>query len=369
MPRVEEIARRKFKTPPKVEARSRDQVRQFLERSFNEGRAAQQLVGQEAAYKRLGMLPDTLKLRELMVELLTEQIVGFYDPGSKTLYVVDSIADPMLGLVVSHELDHSLQDQYTNLDSLQKAELSNDETGAVQSVLEGEAEYVRMSHLIGESNMAGGLPGGWDRVRQEIRNNQSAMPHFASAPLLIQETLLFPYLSGIEFVRRVRQANQDAFPLNALPRSTEQIMHSEAYAAATRDDPTTVTLPAPRGATVIYENNLGEFETRLFLYQHLQDQQGAYRGATGWDGDRYALLQTPQGEALVWVSVWDSSVEAGEFHDLLTRVIAERKKVPGRAMGTTTVEIQGRPAVIFTDAPAGVDARALIPIGGVKLGQ
>ena len=161
-----------------------------------------------------------------------------------------------------------------------------------------------------------------------------------------------------------------------MPTSSEQILHPGLYLGQ-RDEPTTVTLPPLRGAT-IHENTLGEFATRLFLYEHLRDQQGATSGATGWDGDRFALVRTTRGEGLVWVSVWDSTIDAGDFYNLLDRTIDRRYgpsvarpypglasargmangrayTVGGRAVGVATGEVSGRPVVVYVDLPAGDD--------------
>ena len=49
-----------------------------------------------------------MQLRPFLLDLLAEQIVGYYDPGTKVLYVVKG-ADPMMASVtVSHELVHAL---------------------------------------------------------------------------------------------------------------------------------------------------------------------------------------------------------------------------------------------------------------------
>src|SRR5437773_6340931 len=144
-----------------------------------------------------------------------------------------------------------------------------------------------------------------------------------------------------------------------MPVSTEQIIHPAAF-FVTKDNPTRVTLGTLSNATKVYENDLGEFETRLFLFQHLNDQNEAVRGATGWDGDRYAVVNTPQGQGIVWLTVWDSPVEAGEFFHLAGIAVEKRystkaaagstdlvKKYAGagRVVQLSTMEIQGRPAV------------------------
>ena len=364
IPLIEKGTGLKFKRPPKVEARSKAQVREFVLAQINKPLAQREMSGQEAAYKRFGMISDTLNLRQYLVGLLEEQIVGYYDPSTDLLYIVEGSPDDIVGLTITHELVHALQDQYVDLEAMQNVEGENDRQTASQAVFEGQAVYEQIAAMLGGGNVAVNLPGGWDRVREMIRENQASMPIFARAPLVIQETLIFPYLSGAEFIRGFKTRNPTGTPYADMPVSTEQILHPSAY-FGTRDHPTRVTLGSVRG-TKRYENTLGEFETRLFLFQHTEDQNDAIRGATGWDGDRYALVDTPAGEALVWVTVWDSAVEAGEFREIMVAAIESKTKVGGTAESETvrvysnegrtvrlvTAEVGGRPLVIYTDAPS-----------------
>src|SRR5215217_1726968 len=121
IPRIEQSTGLKFKAPPKLEVRTRDQVRDFLLKQFDEATPTAQLVGEEKAYKLLGLIPDTMSLRAFFVRVLTEQVVGYYDPKAKTLYVVEGADEQVVGITITHELIHALQDQYVNLDSIQKS--------------------------------------------------------------------------------------------------------------------------------------------------------------------------------------------------------------------------------------------------------
>lgn len=380
IPLIEKGTGLKFKRPPKVEARTKAQVREFVLAQITKPLAQREMAGQEAAYKRFGMIPDTLDLRQYLLGLLEEQIVGYYDPATEVLYIVEGSPDDIVGLTITHELVHALQDQYVDLEAHQNVEGENDRQAAAQAVFEGQAVYEQIAAMLGGGNVAVNLPGGWDRVREMIRENQASMPIFARAPLVIQETLIFPYLSGAEFIRGYKTRNPTGTPYDDMPVSTEQILHPAAY-FGTRDHPTRITLGTLRG-TKRYENTLGEFETRLFLYQHTEDQNDAIRGATGWDGDRYALIDTPAGEALVWVTVWDSAVEAGEFREIMVSALEEKTLVGGTAESETvrvynnggrtvrlvTAEVGGRPLVIYSDAPASV-AGELIDVTQIKLDE
>ena len=138
-------------------------------------------------------------------------------------------------------------------------------------------------------------------MRSTIRQGLQAQAVFTSAPMVIQETLIFPYVNGADFVRRFKAQRPGKLPFDSLPVSTEQLMHDAAYFGSPPDLPSEITLPAIPGT--IDENDFGEFGTRLFVFQHTRDQDRSIRASNGWDGDRYALVKTPQGNALVWATV------------------------------------------------------------------
>jgi hypothetical protein len=111
---------------------------------------------------------------------------------------------------------------------------------------------------------------------------------------------------------------------------------------------------------VRYENTLGEFQTRVYLNEQLNDQNAAVRGAAGWAGDRYQVLDVPGGTAMIWVSIWDNPVDAAQFVDLLSQTATARFGA-AKAHGTWTrgtrtvtiapVEIHGRPGALYLDTP------------------
>jgi hypothetical protein len=380
VPRIEHATGLRFRTPPKLELRTKEQVRDFLLKQFDEETPAAELRGEEAAYKLLGMIPDSMDLRKFLIAVLSEQVVGYYDPATKVLYVVQGADEKLAGITITHELVHALQDQYVNLDSIQHATSDNDRLAAAQAVIEGQAQYEQLSIMLGGSENIALRIGGSDRIREMIRENQSAMPVFATAPMVIQESLLFPYLAGADFVQRFEEKRGKANPLEHLPVSTEQILHTDAYFGNPPDEPSTVTLPAPRGASAMYENNLGEFGARLLLYQFLHDQELSARAASGWDGDRYVVLQGASGRGIVWVSVWDSALQAATYSDALTRAMARRTGAAERNVGTggatftpkgRTVSILpetigGRPAIIYSDLPDGISA-GVIDAGTIRI--
>ncbi|MDQ3996824.1 MAG: hypothetical protein M3303_07365 [Gemmatimonadota bacterium] len=383
IPQIERSTGLKFKTPPKVEVRTKAQVREFVLGKFNEEQPAQELAAEEIVYKTLGLIPQGLDLRKFLLDLYTEQIVGFYDPAKKVLYVVEGAPREIANITVAHELIHALQDQYLNLDSLQRATGDADRTLAAQAVIEGQATYEQMISMVGgEANIAARLPGGWDQVRQMIREARNEMPIFATAPILIQEVLIFPYLSGAEFVRRFKEQRPGQSPLANLPASTEQVLQTSAFFGQRTDLPTRVTLPAPSAGERVYENNVGEFGIRVFVYEHGKDQNTALRAATGWDGDRYVLVRTPGGHGIAWVTVWDTAVDAAEFAGALAETVLQRYggtpvgppggvrsfTGSGRSVRISPAERGGRTIVMYTDVPAG-QSLDVLDLTRVTLGE
>jgi hypothetical protein len=378
VPKIETATGLKFKSAPKLEERDKDQVRKFLEDKFNESLPASELAGQQSALRLLGLIPDTMQLRPFLLDLLSEQIVGYYDPRTKVLYVVKGADPTMASVTVTHELIHALQDQYVNLDSIQNLHGDGDRSAAAQAVIEGQAVYEQLR--IATNGDWSVIPGGWSGIRESVRKNSAQMPLFSRAPLYIQETLVFPYLSGADFAKRLEETSPNQQPFTRMPESTEQVMHPRAYESDPPDAPTTVTLPVLRGATRVYDDVFGEFGARIFLFDHLRDQAAAVRGANGWDGDRLMVVRTPKGEGLVWCTLWDSALDAGEFGDLVKSSINRRfgnqreRLVPGgtefsgtaRTIRVTGGEIAGRSYVLYVDVPAGASAD-LVDVGGIRL--
>jgi hypothetical protein len=350
MPLVSQAAQLSFKREPPVRRRSRAQVHDYVVHKFDQDLPPGELAGLESALRLFGLIPPTLALRSTMIDLLTEQIAGYYDPDSNALYIPADIEPFQLRVVVSHELVHALQDQYIRLDSIMSQQGRNDRRSAAQAVLEGQATFAQIPVLMPEQR-PDTFPVGWFWSQRVVAARQQAqMAQFASAPLWIREGLIFPYLGGADFVVWFRRNRPGRSVLSAMPTSTEQILHPDRYAAG--DQPTEVVFSEPAPDAVRYEDGLGEFETRLLLEQHLGDETEAALLATGWDGDRYQVLGRGA-DALVWYSVWDDARAADRFAEGLERAWNKRR-TGGRADRRSEIKritIDGRPVVRLVDAP------------------
>src|SRR5262249_57865081 len=62
-----------------------------------------------------GLLAPEFRLKEFVLDLLTEQAAGYYDPKQQTFFIADWLPQLAQKPVMAHELVHALQDQYYDL--------------------------------------------------------------------------------------------------------------------------------------------------------------------------------------------------------------------------------------------------------------
>jgi hypothetical protein len=350
---AERVTGLRFKRPVAVRLRTRDQVRAYIIHKFDQDLPPRELAGAEAAYKLFGLIPDSLDLRHTIVDLLTEQVAGYYDPDSAALFIPTDQGDPAkVRLVASHELVHALQDQYLPLDSIINQHGANDRRSAAQAVLEGQATFYQISILMPEQHPES-LPEHWFwRQREAMAQLQAEMPAFSGAPLWLRETLIFPYLGGADFISWYVRTYPGREPYGPdMPVSTEQILHPDRYAA--RDEPVVLSFAGPVGDTVRYEDGLGEFETGLLFSELLRDstEDRSRAAAEGWGGDRYRVYGA-HADALVWYSVWDDATARDRFVRTLTSAWTARQAGnAGRRYRVEALTIDGRPGARLVDAP------------------
>lgn len=364
MPGVERATGLRFKQTPHVGRRTREQVRDYIVRKLDTETPPAELAALQAAYRLFGFIADTVDLRAAVLNLLGEQIAGYYDPDSSTLFVVADVDSFLLRTTLSHELVHALQHQYLPLDSLLRVKRQNDRTHAAQSVLEGQATLAQTLVMMPELKRED-LPSFWEQ-RTVLNQQQAQMKEYAGAPLWLRETLVFPYLAGADFVRWYESQHPAQHPFgNAMPRSTEQILHPDRYAAG--DRPVDLAFEGNAPDTVRYEDGLGELEIRLLFQQLLGDPTGlrATPLAEGWGGDRYQVFGADSTQlALVWYSVWDEAAAADRFDRSLKRAWQARQR-PGRIAKIERLTISGRHGVRLVDAPQGWSGWTRLPLAQV----
>lgn len=359
---VERAAGLTFRSPPRSAIRSREQVRAYLIAKLDEELPPARLRGLESAYRLFGLLPDTLALRSLLLELYAEQVAGYYDPDSATLFGVAGADRAQLRLVLAHEMVHALQGQYLPLDSILQSTASNDRLTAAQSVLEGQATLASIAVLAPGHDVAS-TPQFWELYRDQVSAQQSAMPVFARAPLVVREALIFPYLDGAKFMHWWETSGpKDTLPYGPrMPVSTEQILHPDRYARG--DAPVPVRFAPDSGIT--YEDALGENEIRVLLAALAGSDEVQTVVPIGWGGDRFRVYDAPGGSALVWYVVWDDRSAADRFLRAAGPALQRTARVGYRAE-LLAVTIDGRPAIRYALAPAGWARWGAVPAVSVR---
>ncbi len=314
LPRVETYAALESKRVPVVSRASARTLEAYLLERLESEFPGDSLENLALAYELFGLIPDTIDVRRLLVDLMLEQAVGFYDPARDVLFIREDAPAELLDAVVAHELVHALQDQAADLDSLLHAVTRNDARSAIQAAIEGQATVAMFAYQLGTPSDE--LPELGPEMAA-VMADPATFPRLAAAPAVVREPLLFAYLGGARYVQRLWRLRPDKpAPLGEwLPESTEQLLHTEKLLER-RDSPTPVSMGEPVGGwRVKYAGDLGELETRIYFEEHLGNGRLAASAAAGWDGDAYAVLVRGADLALVWYTVWDDELDADEFVD------------------------------------------------------
>jgi len=294
---------------------SRDELRQKLVEDFEEDRGDVN-ISQEILVL-LDMMEEEQDLYTILLDLNTEEILGFYDYEENEIYVISNVVQlgPVDKITYAHEFTHALQDQHFDLSSLGLDNEDNSDLAmAVSSLVEGDASLLEGLYYWYYLNDA-------EREQYDQEAAEYDMGTFEGAPVVVQESLLFPYVVGLDFVYYIyEQGGWDAVNNvhSNLPQSTEQIIHPQKYLS--HDNPQSVILPDLEdtlGGTWSQLDNdvLGELYMRLYLESFI-DTTEATTAAEGWDGDSYVYLKdASDNKLLVLSSIWDSEGDANEFFD------------------------------------------------------
>ena len=207
-----------IKSTVKRQLTTRAEVEGYLNEKFNEDEGAKRLQQSEIVLKKFGLLDRDFALKPFLLALLKEQIEAYYDSKTKTVNLLDWIGIEEQKPVLAHELTHALQDQHIDLEkwgdqtpddvslnaSGDMEHLAKDEMDtAREAVVEGQATAVMMDYILkpmGKSLVKD--PEVMDFVKQQMAASDSS-PVLARAPLLLSESLLFPYREGLSFEQDV----------------------------------------------------------------------------------------------------------------------------------------------------------------------
>ena len=361
---------------------SRDQIGAKLKERIRIEFTPEEFRNEGRVLKRLGLFPPDLDYEKMTIDLLMEQIAGFYDPFAGKLYVSDWLPLELQRPAMAHEIEHALQDQHFDLKKFATPIKDNDDKQMAQSALvEGDGTAVMMEFQA----QAMGLP--LDQLpilveqvgKQMLQGSFSSTPEFAKAPQFVKETLIFPYLEGLTFVEALRKGSpwsriDEAF--KSPPESTEQILHPEKYLNKEHPIQITPVMPKQLGARKeIRRDVLGELVLKI-LFDTAPPPPAATKkpapgappepaadaiaekAAAGWGGDREVAYGdgTPDGAlTVIDLSVWDSESEAKEAEPVAQRLLAKLASADS-AHDDWLVQRDGDKLVLVFGAPKGTGA-------------
>jgi hypothetical protein len=140
-----------------------------------------------------------------------------------------------------------------------------------------------------------------------------------------------------------------------MPASTEQVLHPDHYARG--DAPLRVVLDSTGPA--VHEDVLGEMETQVLVAQLGGRTRPDELAALGWGGDRYRVVETPDGPALVWYIVFDDAAAAARFGRQAAR-LATASRAGYRAL-FEPIRVGGSAGMRYVLAPTGWTGWTALP--------
>jgi len=336
-----------IKSQVKRQMTTRSAVESYLTEKFNEDEDAKRMQRSEIVLKKFGLLDRDFDLKPFLLSLLKEQIEAYYDPKSKTVNLLDWVSVDEQKPVLAHELTHALQDQHVDLDkwsdqtppdvSLNSGDdsvhLAKDELDtAREAVTEGQATAVMMDNILkpmGHSLIKN--PEVVDVIKQQMAGTGDS-PVLARAPLLLSESLMFPYREGLSFEQDVwmDQGQAAAFTgaLDRPPTSTWEIMNPRDYEKG--HVPVVPLLPDIHplvdGLYRPYDiGQVGQLDVHI-LAGIFGGEAAANDFTPAWDGGLYWAGQlrnasaadqaSTKSIALLYFSAWKSSASAQAFATL-----------------------------------------------------
>jgi hypothetical protein len=292
--------------PVKKKLATREEVSKVVGKRMKEQGNGERFERSAQSLKKLGLLPRDFDLRQYMLGLYKEQVEGWYDAHSKTVYLLDWVEPDLQKPVMAHELVHALQDQSYDLDKwLNVAKDSKDDTAqmlldeqrvARQSIVEGQAMIVLYDYeLTPVGQTVESAPNLVDSMRASILDDEST-PMYANAPIYLREAMLFPYSYGTDFALAVltKKGKHAAFAgvFEHPPLDTRQVMQPDTYFAGEPQlQLKVVPLEKLLGPAWRREDfsGIGEIDLRVILRQW-GGKEIAAKLALAWRGGYYMAL-------------------------------------------------------------------------------
>ncbi len=305
--RALELVGRVRELPPRRAVRGeilgREAMVARVRRSIREEVPAEVIAAQEEMLFALGTVPVDFDYERSLLQLVEDQLAGFYEPEDETMYLGGDLGPTARWATLAHELVHALQDQHYDLgERVEYREDGTDEQSAVHALAEGDATSAMFDFLNGQpatemSQFALGM----------MFRGSAAVSSGGEVPELLKRSLVSPYVDGLGLVHWARRRGGwqavDAI-WRRPPTSTEQVLHPEKWLS--NEAPVGVGCPpAPgKGWKEDYRDVLGEQSLRL-VFEEWMPRFRAEEAASDWGGDRVAVYSRGRTRALAWRIVFD----------------------------------------------------------------
>ncbi len=319
VPELQSIRGINFKTKVPVTVIDDRRAREYALARFRSMTPETKIRADQTAYALLGLVPKDLDVLKTLLDVLEEQAGGFYDPGTKSFYLLDDMPKEATALLAAHELTHALEDQRYGLDGrIAKLIDDDDASFALSALIEGSATAAAATYVTNgiaagtlTQDQLGAMGAGVESERLD------------ALPAVMRRQLLGPYILGVTFLARGDVNAAWANP----PRSSEQILHPDKYwNPKHRDEPKSVGIPNPSrrlgegftraGSGVLGELTLGSLvgaETPAVSDLATGSVPWTNAAASGWGGDRFELWTKGAASVVLLATVWDTPKDAAEF--------------------------------------------------------
>jgi hypothetical protein len=318
---------------------TRDELIARLKEELDEDR--DEIYESQRLYAALGAMEDDQELFDILLSLLGEGVLGFYEAEEERFFVVKDGDEfsPLQARTYAHEYIHGVQQQHFDFQAIRDGlEGNSDAEFALRALIEGDASLGTTRYLFEYMSAD-------ERAAADPPANVSLNRIFRSAPHVIQREYVFPYSEGTVFVSTLYQqggwqAVNEAFV--RIPQSTEQVLHPDKYSSGEAPLEVTLTDLLPvlgEGWRLLAEDTLGEMVLRAYLETgfYTSNARGA---AAGWGGDRVSVYIGPQDEAvLLLTALWDTERDAEEFFETFMQFTSARTGGEWESLGVETRQL------------------------------
>ena len=310
--------------PPEIITRA--ELAEELEVIFAEEYPPEEQERDNRALRAFGLLEPDEDVAELQLQLLGDQVLGFYDDVEKRMVVVsDAGLDVEARVTYAHEYTHALQDAAFGLDTLETDEPGQDDRGLARTaMIEGDASLAMLAWMFRHL--------GRDEIADYLGSVE--VPDTSGIPSWMVAQLAFPYEAGLMWASALAGTDPlepDFSELDAAyddpPASTEQIIDLEAWESREAPDPVEVPdLAAALGTgwEEVDTTPIGQASIEIMLDFLGAGAVEAGAVADGWGGDLATVAAGPdEAFALVWRLRFETDADTEEFVAAYETVVDE----------------------------------------------